>query len=417
MDTAPLQAAAQPRWGLWIASLFALALAVRLLALAVIPPQFWEYEVIATNLLEGNGFVYPHLGTLYRSYCEPLYPALAAFVYFLTEHNVLALQVVQALLSAGLVVVIYHCARAIISPKTALLAAAFVALHPGLIVYATKLHPLTLDALGMSLVLLMMIRVLKHFRLRDWIGAALVSGICALTRPTILVFLPLAFVYIFRVRKVGLGLAARRTLLFVAVLGLVIAPWIVRNYRVQGEFVLTRSNTPYVFWLGNNENFSGSALSSEREDIFNLADPVFKAQIFRLNEMEQNKLFWKRAMGYVTEHPVGFLIRVAKKFYFFWWFTPQAGLLYPKLWFLLYKLFYLLVLAGVLVGARSFFRDAAAGSARWLPILLMLSIAVIQSLAYIETRHRWAVEPVLLILTAQGLQQMGSWLAVRRGKG
>ena len=37
----------------------------------------------------------------------------------------------------------------------------------------------------------------------------------------------------------------------IAIAGLVVAPWIVRNYRVHGEFVPVKSTFGYAFWQGN----------------------------------------------------------------------------------------------------------------------------------------------------------------------
>src|SRR3954471_24250079 len=92
-------------------------------------PDVWESEVIATNLLAGRGFIYPFLGTIYRSYMEPLYPGLCALVYAGTGHSFLALGIVQAALGAALVDLVYFCGRKIASERAGLLSAALAAVH------------------------------------------------------------------------------------------------------------------------------------------------------------------------------------------------------------------------------------------------------------------------------------------------
>ncbi len=68
------------------AALLILALAIRLLALAVAAvlgafPEYWEPEVLARNVLDGRGYVYPELHTMYHAYMEPLYPGFVIGVY------------------------------------------------------------------------------------------------------------------------------------------------------------------------------------------------------------------------------------------------------------------------------------------------------------------------------------------------
>ena len=41
---------------------------------------------------------------------------------------------------------------------------------------------------------------------------------------------------------------------------------------------------------------------------------------------------------------------------------------------------------------------------------ISLTLAVIHALAYVEGRHRWAIEPLLLLLTARGFFAAGGTL-------
>ncbi len=158
--------------------------------------------------------------------------------------------------------------------------------------------------------------------------------------------------------------------------------------------------------LWNPHNFSGSALDKKGRDIYDLAPEDFKKKVESLDELGQNRLFGKEAFAYVRRHPTGFLARTLKKFYYFWWFSPQAGILYPKLWLGIYKIFYVLALiCGILGIIRAFKQDnrrRAQGSAA-LAALLVISVSLFQSLFYVEVRHRWAIEPVFLIFAAGGL--------------
>lgn len=391
---------------------FFVALTVRFLAVLLLPIETWEYEIIAKNFLEGKGFIYPQLGVNYRSYCEPLYPVFCIFVYLLTGHDVFVLVILQAVFSALIAVVIFFCAKKLFGRKAAFIAGILAAFHPGLIAYTTKLHPLTFDALFIGLALLATFNLAENFCRRNLIIAGLVNGMCVLTRPTILIFMPFALFFILRKKKIEFRRGLIYAIVFFVSAAAVFSPWTIRNYLVQKKFVLTRSGMPFVFWLGNNPNFSGSALDNQGGAIFDLAPEEFKEKVSKLDEMAQNKEFLNSAFDYIMKHPFKFLERTAIKFFYFWWFSPQAGLLYPKIYFILYKIFYLLAFSLGLLGVFTclFGRQVSYKENLFnmkigilLIIVMLLTISISQSLFYIETRHRWAVEPIFLIFTAKGI--------------
>ena len=151
-----------------LAAVFFIAFALRLAAILILPAQPWEQEIIALNMLSGKGFTYAHLGGVaYSSYCEPLYPYLSAAVYALTAHNVFILEVIQALFSAAVCLVVFFCAKRIFSMSAAWIAALLAAVHPGLIVYTAKLHPLNLDVFFISLTLLVLMELLDDAGYRN----------------------------------------------------------------------------------------------------------------------------------------------------------------------------------------------------------------------------------------------------------
>jgi hypothetical protein len=98
---------------------------------------------------------------------------------------------------------------------------------------------------------------------------------------------------------------------------------------------------------------------------------------------------------------------VIRKFTSFWWFSPTAGLTYPGAWLELYRLFYGAFLGAAALGALRAWRRADQATRQRLVLLgLMLgSIAVAQSLFYVEVRHRWAVEPLLGIFLAAAVSR------------
>jgi hypothetical protein len=392
-----------------------IAAAARLLAFVYLDrvhhPDVWESETIATNLLTGKGFVFETLGVLYRSYMEPLYPFLCALIYRATNHSYAALGGVQILLGTTLVWLVYVCARHVASERAALLAAALTAVHPGLILYTTKFHPFVLDV---TLWFAAFAVVLGFSAQRPWrssVTAGAMIGACVLTRPTILAMLPLVAWWIWR-RSTGTPL--RRLAPFAVVTicaGLVAAPWVWRNYEVHHRLMLTRSGSSFVFWLGNNPYlFTGSSMTLDGTPVVYSVPSAVRDELARLDELGQQEYFQREADAFVLAHPLDFARRVAIKFWYFWWFTPQAGLLYPALWLRLYQLFYIAVVilatGGVWIRWRTRASDLVEWDATRVMLGVCLSIALLQSVYYVEGRHRLAIEPFLLIFAGCGIDRV-----------
>src|SRR3954453_10869898 len=68
-------------------------------------PQVWETEQIATNLVEHHEFAFKfrHDPLTYRAYIEPLSSFVAAGVYLVTHHSLMAMVVLQLLIAAATV--------------------------------------------------------------------------------------------------------------------------------------------------------------------------------------------------------------------------------------------------------------------------------------------------------------------------
>jgi hypothetical protein len=194
--------------------------------------------------------------------------------------------------------------------------------------------------------------------------------------------------------------------LVLAAAALVMAPWVIRNLEVQHRFMLTRSGTGLVFWLGNNPHaFSGSAATPQGEALYELLPPEERARLGQLDELGQQDFFRDEALAYVRARPLAFVGRWALKLGYFWWQSPQAGYLYPGAGFRLYQAFYLAMMALVMVAVVRRRRQPEV----WLLAGFCLALALLQSAYYIEGRHRLAIEPILLVLAGAGLGQLLPW--------
>ena len=394
--------------------LLLLAVVVRICALGVAAaggrfPDFWEPEILARNLLAGRGYVYPELNNLYRAYMEPLYPGLVAAVYLVTGGSAVALALVQCVVSALTAPAVYAFTRRTFDESSAIVAGLLVCVNPGLAGYAVKFHPLALDALLLVLVALTLLQLAQEPTGARGLLFGLALGACVLTRPTVLVFVVVATVGL--AVSVG-GRFTRHAVLGVVVAALIVAPWVIRNYRALDTFVLTRTNTGYVFWLGNHPGTSGGA--ADRADptssLSQLATAPAELQrrVLSAGEVEQNRILFTEALRYVREEPVAFMTRWVRKLAYFWWFPPYGGKRYPGWQLRVYQAFYALLLAAALTGVIRAARAPSPGHhpGLALAILLPLGVGAAQALFYIEGRHRLAVEPMLAVPAGYGL----AWL-------
>lgn len=373
-----------------------------------ITPEVWEYDTIALNIIQQKGYSFNHLNTTYHSYVYPMYPILTAFSHLITGRNYFVLEIFQIILSVAACYFIYLIAKSIFNHKVGLLSSFLVALHPGLIVYSTKLHELTIVVLLFTVILWLIIS-LDYSKVYNNIFIGILIGIGVLTRPTFVFFLPVYFLYIWlhgKRFKYALKAVAAVTLFLI----LIILPWTIRNHRIHKRWIFITTNSAEHFWRGNNPAASGSALTEDGHSIIEKAPAEFKEKIYKMTEIEQYDFFYKEAYKFIGSNPGLFIKMVLKKFFYFCWFSPQAGLMYPGIWKIIYRAYYCILFFTFIFGlyASLFKKKLGINRAAVASMSLFLFLTLLlHALYYVEIRHRWAIEPFMLIFSAFGLT--GLW--------
>ncbi|HYU24231.1 MAG TPA: glycosyltransferase family 39 protein [Thermoanaerobaculia bacterium] len=376
------------RWLLSIAVLaFLLHFAYAAASGSLRNPRVWEVEQIATDLTQSHAFFYKHEGTIYRAYAEPLWPFVAAAVYAVTGHSRMAMVLLQIAIASITVWLTGRLASSATGDEAAgNVAALLMAIHPGFITYSSILHPLTLDTFFLVAAALAIIA-------RRWYAAAALIGLGALTRPTILLLT-----------------GFQRRIAAVAITLAIVAPWTIRNAVVLHDFVLTRSGTGFVFWLGNNPNATGSAVDVHRRPLLDAAPPEFQARIRAADELARDRLFRDAAWTYIAANPLAAAGRVAQRLFYFWWFSPEWGAHYSAPAKIVYRVWWACLLFLFALGAIKTRRREV-----WLLVAMAVLVSLVQSLFYVEGRHRLAVEPLILPMAALSLVKGGPrWLHSQR---
>jgi 4-amino-4-deoxy-L-arabinose transferase-like glycosyltransferase len=390
----------------------AVKIAVLLLTQTWGHPRTWEYEPIAVNVANGRGYVSEYLHQPNRSVVQPFYPVFCGLLYRLFGHRQAVVQLAQMLAGTLLCLVAYDLARRLFSVRAGLWAAWLVALHPGLAYYATaNLHVLVFDALFFLLVVWTYVLLDERCRLKHFLASGLALGFALLSRASVLAFLPVGLAWLWwrTFHRVGVRALLLGMGIMVSVAGLIVAPWLIRNQRLYGRSCYFLSTVGMDLWIGNNPHATGSTLSVDGMPILDMASREFLPVVNRSSELEQDDLFRRKALAYMKSDPGRTMQLYGKKLLAFWWFSPQSGLWYPRLWLRLYQVWYGGLLLFVAVGFWAAWVRKGWGRVSVIP-LFGLSIALCQSLFFVEGRHRWEVETLLLVVAAMGLCMVQGWV-------
>jgi 4-amino-4-deoxy-L-arabinose transferase-like glycosyltransferase len=370
-------------------------------------------------MIAGQGFRYGHLNINYYSFACPLYPWITAAGYWLFG-SIVPVMLTQMAAGAALAVVTSLITERLYSGWiAALVAGILVAFHPGLVIYsATKAHPLTFDALFFALALLQSFRLAERPSLRRFVGFGVIVGLGILSRATIIIFLPVTGTWLLlAIMPKREWKSAIRNLIVAGLCTMVIiVPWTIRNSLLHHQFVFLLTTGGENFWRGNNEHATGNSYVGAGTIVLNTLSPEERLDLKRQpDEIAQSNWFATRARAFIRTHPVLFVRITFLKLFHFWWFAPQTGEEYPATWLHLYAIYYVLVLFSFVVGLWRIIRlGPPATRFTALIIAFMLALSIFQSLYYVEGRHRWAIEPMILAIAGVGFATLMNRTVRRR---
>ncbi len=269
----------------------------------------------------------------------PGYPVFLSGIYKMFGTDCFPPRAVQMLLGLLNVLLLYALARRIVSQPFASLAALLAATYWVFIYYEGELLE---PALLTFLVLAALNVLLRHAERPAFIRmviAGLLLGLAALTRPNVMAFalcLPvwLAAVSVEHVRAGLPQIPPRRLALSgfsLAVVGLLLGLCLpvggscLRNLAVSGEFVPISANAGINLYIGNHAGADGMFTMPTELGRFNSCNdyPEIVASLERaagrpVGYAEASRIFTRRALQYVREHPARFVVLTLKKAWLFW---------------------------------------------------------------------------------------------------
>jgi len=384
----------------WI--VFALALVVRLTALAVFPNT--PLSVNARNsIIAGASLI--HQGQFlanpdYPMLIPPLPALFMAGIQSIFGDGLMAVKIIQVILDAMLVAVIFAIGRAAFSYAAAVLAAFALTVYPVAITVPIYIGTEALFTLMLALFVLHAVKALEHQTLGWFFAAGLFLGLTTLTRGTTQ-FFPLfffAFIAWRQRRSLSVRLVGQAACFLVG-MAVVVGPWTARNLIVLDAFIpASISGQPLLhgsredFWLirDRDRNLSGYyEYLRTQKGITVSENPTWpeKERFYRQATIEVYRERWQKA-------PLSFFPYYAKKFARLWYGTESGR----NEWLML-TLNLPLYLFGLLGLWR--FRQTHTDAAALLGVLLAYFIAIhVAVFAYF--RYLVPVMPYVLLLAADG---------------
>ena len=180
------------------------------------------------------------------------YAYYLAFFYLVFGHHLWVPILAQVLLNGLVPVLLYRLVRPLAGVRVAALAAILVGLFSFNTVYTSTQSS---DAVCTVLFLASLV-CFDRGRQDDrvWLLAAsgLLMGVATQFRPNLILF-PAVLAFAHAWHRPRTMKALRGAIAYLAVVGLALVPWIVRNYRLTGEFLPTSTHGGYQLWLGTLE--------------------------------------------------------------------------------------------------------------------------------------------------------------------
>ena len=408
----------------------------------VMPGTFDQlsYDMVAQQVMAGEGFTVAQLWWPATPAGEPtahwsfLYTSALAGLYSVIGYQPLVARLFQAI-AAGILLPLlaFRLGQRLYTPEVGLVAAGLAAVYAYFVYYAAALMTETFYIIAILWVLDLAVGLSQGdeklspprpplpvwergsrvsdggeglFAREKTSSNAMIDGlllgvalaITLLLRQVFLLFLPFLFGWLLwrSLRGQAKPLLAMLITLSVAtvVIGLTIAPWTIRNYRVfEGQFVLLNTNAGFAFFWGNHPihgyNFV-SILPNEGPSY----QELIPAELLTLNEAELDRALLQRGLGFIKDDPVRYVILSITRIrdYFKFWPSSDSGMISNISRMFSFGLMLPLMLYGLIISFRR-----ALNSPALILYLFVVSYTGVHILTWALVRYRLPVDAILLI--------------------
>jgi hypothetical protein len=235
----------------------------------------------------------------------------------------------------------------------------------------------------------------KSRQSRLWLmSGGIVLGIAILVRPVSVAYTLAVIVWLLIVTD---GWKNRLSAIGGTILAatVIVAPWSLRNWYVQGRFVLVSTQGGSELYKSNNPDATGVLANDQAHFLNTLMHRYPKSHY--LNEATRSDLFQKDALKFILENPVRFVELSFVRFIQLWKvYSPRVPLLNS-----------IVVMVTFGVALPFFLIQITRRGWRRGPEMLLLLIIVFHTAVHVvftsAVRYRIPIEPLVIVLAIEGL--------------
>ncbi len=308
-------------WILGIGAALRLALLACFAAVPMYADDESDYNGLAVRLVERRAYCNEQ-GTPI-SLRPPLYPAFVAACYELFGLEAYqSVRAAQAAFSLLTVLLVYRLGAELYSSRVGLWAAGITCFYPSLLIYNNLLLTEVLFTFFLTASCLSGVRALRRETVSGFAVTGVLLGLGALTRSVVWLFPPVLAALILLGCRMPL---ARRVVAVLAIcvpFAATIAPWAIRNTRLQQTLTFIDVMGGRNVMMGNYEftplHRSWAAISIEGERAWYRVLAAEHGSLQGMTQGQIDKLAMRAGAQYVLEHPFLTAKRDAIKFLDFW---------------------------------------------------------------------------------------------------
>lgn len=372
------------------------------------------YDELGWNLAKGKGFVGGFTGSTIGSPdvpevgVGPIYPAFLALIYLTFKHHLIAVRIVQAFLSAAVILVLYPKVREAFGSEIAKLSAVLIGLYPAFTIYPGILLTETLFLFFLAILIWALISAVQSDSAWRWVFAGGVMGGTILLRQETLVMVPVfAGLILWQCPRAGL---IRKLSLFLLVTVLSVGIWTIRNYLVFDEVIVVSAHGGDTLWI-----------STKGWTEWHDEDPDFQSLVQGLNYIKRNNVLRKEGITNIVRDPLNYLLLCVKRLPHFWITSHTAylaGLTNTYQHYYMHGAFGKLFAKIVLIGANlalifmgvwgAFISLKAQRESRGLSLFFLVPIVVIaltHFFLFAAPRYQVPTMPFILVFAATWLDR------------
>ncbi len=360
----------------------------------------WAHEIAKGDFLGKEIF-----------YGLPLYPYFLALIERLSLGHIFAMRLIHLLLGSINCLLLYFISKKIFNQKVGILSAFLASTNFILIYYDWLMMPVTLIILLSQICLLSLLRRDGLLKRSEWFILGLIWGTGILGDGKLLFFLFFSGIYLFFYWNKSKYFKLT-TVLLPLILGvsIILGGVTLRNKVVGGEWIFICAQSGLSLYAGNNPDANGIFENPEfirpthggqDEDQKIVAEAIAEKKL----TASQVSQFWRnKAISFITEQPLAYLVLLKSKFLVFFTETERAhdiDLILQQNWrkkFDFNPFYVIMPLALVGLAAALFNRKDTA-----FLNLLILSQLTTTLIFFLTTRHRASLLPVLIIFQSYGI--------------